>query len=50
MQVHVVFIQQKETIKALDYANKALAQAPNEGTKTTINGYISKLKEGKDIN
>ena len=36
--------------KALDYANKALAQAPNEGTKTTINGYIVKLKDGKDIN
>jgi hypothetical protein len=36
--------------KALDYANKALAQAPNEATKTTINGYIAKLKEGKDIN
>lgn len=37
-------------IKALDYANKALAQAPNETTKTTIIGYIAKLKEGKDIN
>jgi hypothetical protein len=36
--------------KALEYANKALAQAPNEGTKTIINGFIAKLKEGKDIN
>ncbi len=36
--------------KALDYANKALAQAPSEGAKTTINGYIVKLKDGKDIN
>ena len=37
-------------IKALEYANKALALAPNEGTKTIINGFITKLKEGKDIN
>ncbi len=36
--------------KALEYANKALTQAPNEGAKTTINGFIAKLKEGKDIN
>jgi len=36
--------------KALEYANKALAQAPNEATKTTINGFIVKLKEAKDIN
>ncbi len=36
--------------KALDYAGKALAQAPNDATKTTINGFIAKLKEGKDIN
>ena len=36
--------------KSLEYANKALAQAPNEATKTTINGFIVKLKEGKDIN
>jgi len=36
--------------KALEYANKALAQAPNDAAKTTINGYIAKLKEGKDIN
>jgi tetratricopeptide (TPR) repeat protein len=35
--------------KALEYANKALAQAP-EATKPTINGFIAKLKEGKDIN
>lgn len=36
--------------KALDYANKALAQAPNEQAKATVNGNIAKLKEGKDIN
>ena len=35
--------------KALDYANKALAQAP-EAQKETIKGYIKKLNEGKDIN
>ena len=36
--------------KALEYANKALTQAPNELTKKTIEGYVAKLKEGKDIN
>jgi len=36
--------------KALEYAQKALAQAPNENTKNLINGNIAKLKEGKDIN
>lgn len=36
--------------KALEYAEKALAQAPNDAVKATINGFISKLKEGKDIN
>ena len=35
--------------KALEYANKALAQAP-EPQKATINANIAKLKEGKDIN
>jgi hypothetical protein len=35
--------------KALEYANKALAQAP-EPQKANINGFITKLKEGKDIN
>lgn len=35
--------------KALDYANKALAQAP-EAQKAGINANIAKLKEGKDIN
>jgi hypothetical protein len=35
--------------KALEYANKALAQAP-EPIKPTITGFIAKLKEGKDIN
>lgn len=36
--------------KALDYANKALTQAPNEATKTAMNANITKLKDGKDIN
>src|SRR6187401_2204691 len=36
--------------KALDYANKGLAQAPNDAAKTTMSGNIAKLKEGKDIN
>jgi len=35
--------------KALDYANKALAQAP-ESQKAAVNAMIAKLKEGKDIN
>ena len=36
--------------KALDFANKALAQSPNDAAKTTMNGNIAKLKEGKDVN
>jgi hypothetical protein len=35
--------------KALEFAEKALAQAP-EPQKATINANITKLKEGKDIN
>jgi hypothetical protein len=35
--------------KATEYAEKALGQAP-EAQKETIKGYITKLKEGKDIN
>lgn len=35
---------------ALKYAEKALAQAPNEAGKKQIEGFIIKLKEGKDIN
>ncbi len=35
--------------KALEYANKALAQAP-EPQKAGINANIAKLKEGKDVN
>jgi len=34
---------------ALDYANKALVQAP-DAAKPSINANIAKLKEGKDIN
>ncbi len=36
--------------KALEYANKALVQAPNDAAKKQIEGFIIKLKEGKDIN
>ena len=36
--------------KALQYAEKALAQAPSEGAKGILQGQIAKLKEGKDIN
>jgi len=36
--------------KALEHANKSLAQAPNEAAKTAMNGNIAKLKEGKDVN
>lgn len=35
---------------AIKYAEKALAQAPNENSKKQIEGYITKLREGKDIN
>ena len=35
--------------KALEYANKTLAQAP-ETAKPTLSANITKLKEGKDIN
>jgi hypothetical protein len=36
--------------KALEYANKALLQAPAPPLKTSINANIEKLKAGKDIN
>ncbi|MEQ1677392.1 MAG: DUF2911 domain-containing protein [Chitinophagaceae bacterium] len=36
--------------KAQEYAGKALAQASNDATKKQIEGFITKLKEGKDIN
>ncbi len=35
---------------AVKYAEKALVQAPNDAAKTTLQGQIAKLKEGKDIN
>jgi hypothetical protein len=40
----------KDFKKALDAAQKALSQAPNDAAKTTLEGQIAKLKEGKDIN
>jgi tetratricopeptide (TPR) repeat protein len=36
--------------KALEYANKSIAQAPNDAVKTALKGQITKLNEGKDIN
>lgn len=36
--------------KAIAAAEKAMAQAPNDTVKKTIEGQIAKLKEGKDIN
>lgn len=35
---------------AIKYANKAMAQAPNDAAKKALEGQIAKLKEGKDIN
>jgi tetratricopeptide (TPR) repeat protein len=35
---------------AIKYAEKAIVQAPNDAAKTTLQGQIAKLKEGKDIN
>lgn len=35
---------------AILYAEKAMAQAPNDATKKQIEGFIIKLKDGKDIN
>jgi hypothetical protein len=35
---------------AIKYAEKAMAQSPNDDTKKQFEGFISKLKEGKDIN
>ena len=36
--------------KAIMYAEKALAKAPNDAAKKQLEGFIAKLKEGKDIN
>lgn len=36
--------------KAIAAAEKAMAQAPNENVKKTVEGQIAKLKEGKDVN
>jgi tetratricopeptide (TPR) repeat protein len=35
---------------AVKFAEKAIVQAPNEAVKKQIEGFIVKLKEGKDIN
>jgi Protein of unknown function (DUF2911) len=35
---------------ALKHADKAMVQAPNDAAKKQIEGFIAKLKEGKDIN
>ena len=36
--------------KALQSAEKAMAQASNDAAKKTLEGQIAKLKEGKDVN
>jgi len=36
--------------KALAAAEKAMAQAPNDAAKKTLEGQVAKLKEGKDVN
>ena len=35
---------------AIKHAEKAMAQAPNDNARKTLEGQITKLKEGKDIN
>ncbi len=35
---------------ALEYADKAMTQAPNDAAKKTLGDQIAKLKDGKDIN
>jgi hypothetical protein len=35
---------------AVMYAEKAIAQAPNDAAKKQVEGFLVKLKEGKDIN
>lgn len=35
---------------AVKYAEKSIAQAPNDAAKKTLEGQIAKLKEGKDAN
>ena len=44
------YAAKSEFKKALESAEKAIAQAPNEAAKKTLEGQIIKLKEGKDIN
>ena len=36
--------------KALEYAEKALSQAPNDAAKKSMETNIAKLKEGTDVN
>ena len=36
--------------KALEFANKALPQAPDKNNKDNVEGMIKKLQEGKDVN
>jgi hypothetical protein len=36
--------------KAQEAAGKALAKAPNETVRKQVEGFIARLKEGKDIN
>ncbi len=45
-----VYAAKADFTNALLYADKAMAQAPNEDAKKTLGGQITKLKDGKDIN
>ena len=36
--------------KALEFAQKALPQAPDKPNKDNVEGMIKKLQEGKDVN
>jgi tetratricopeptide (TPR) repeat protein len=36
--------------KAQAAAEKSIPQAPNDAAKKTVEGYVAKLKEGKDVN
>ena len=46
----MVYSARADYKNALKYADKAMAQATNEGAKKQLEGNITKLKEGKDIN
>jgi tetratricopeptide (TPR) repeat protein len=45
-----VYSAKADFTEAIKHAEKALAQAPNDNAKKTVEGNLAKLKEGKDIN